>query len=376
MPSIAQLLFFPIPALFFMWMLNSLSKTGLTVRGVSWSKDATKWPHTLSRLQNNDLDHVVSKASCFKHFNKTLDTILIPRVPGTEGHKLVREFIVDEMKQLGWTVEEDTFTDRTPHGRKSFSNIIANLNPDACRHLTLACHYDSLYNREYTFMGATDSAVPCAMLIHAAKMLHMPLKQKSEKDYELSLQFIFFDGEEAFKRWSKTDSLYGSRHLAEKWNKMKAFPTGLNSGSHCTKKEYVSYLDRMDVMVLLDLIGTANPKFYSYFPDTYGLYSQLIEIEKRLNSLGLLDAEPPRSETHYFDSRTILAYVEDDHVPFMRLGVPILHLIPNPFPSVWHRESDNRDSLHHATIDNLNKILRVFIAEYLHLFTQKEVDIM
>lgn len=35
-----------------------------------------------------------------------------------------------------------------------------------------------------------------------------------------------------------------------------------------------------DVMVLLDLIGTANPKFYSYFPDTYGLYSSIVDVGK------------------------------------------------------------------------------------------------
>lgn len=33
---------------------------------------------------------------------------------------------------------------------------------------------------------------------------------------DLTLQLIFFDGEEAFFRWSPTDSLYGSRHLAHK----------------------------------------------------------------------------------------------------------------------------------------------------------------
>lgn len=31
------------------------------------------------------------------------------------------------------------------------------------------------------------------------------------------LMLIFFDGEEAFQNWSDTDSLYGSRHLAKKW---------------------------------------------------------------------------------------------------------------------------------------------------------------
>lgn len=36
----------------------------------------------------------------------------------------------------------------------------------------------------------------------------------SHQNNDISLQFIFFDGEEAFKRWTDTDSLYGARHLA------------------------------------------------------------------------------------------------------------------------------------------------------------------
>ena len=28
--------------------------------------------------------------------------------------------------------------------------------------------------------------------------------------------------------------------------------------------------------------------------------------------------------------------ISDDHLPFLDRGVPILHLIPSPFPSVWH----------------------------------------
>ena len=30
----------------------------------------------------------------------------------------------------------------------------------------------------------------------------------------VSLQLIFFDGEEAFRHWTATDSIYGARHLA------------------------------------------------------------------------------------------------------------------------------------------------------------------
>ncbi len=61
------------------------------------------------------------------------------------------------------------------------------------------------------------------------------------------------------------------------------------------------------------------------------------------------------------------AAVEDDHVPFMRRGVPILHLIVVPFPSVWHKASDNERAVDFADVADVNKVLRVFVAEYLQL---------
>ncbi len=48
-------------------------------------------------------------------------------------------------------------------------------------------------------------------------------------------------------------------------------------------------------------------------------------------------------------------------------GVPILHLICVPFPSVWHKISDNGRVVDYADVADLNKILRVFVAEYLQL---------
>lgn len=68
---------------------------------------------------------------------------------------------------------------------------------------------------------------------------------------EITLQFIFFDGEEAFKKWSRTDSLYGSRHLAAKWNRMTPFPSAYMDGRHCKSKDYASYLDRMVISYIL-----------------------------------------------------------------------------------------------------------------------------
>ena len=47
--------------------------------------------------------------------------------------------------------------------------------------------------------------------------------------------------------------------------------------------------------------------------------------------------------------------------------VPILHLIPVPFPKVWHTIDDNANAVDYPTVEKLNKILRIFVSEYLEL---------
>jgi glutaminyl-peptide cyclotransferase len=47
--------------------------------------------------------------------------------------------------------------------------------------------------------------------------------------------------------------------------------------------------------------------------------------------------------------------------------VPILHLIVVPFPAVWHTPADNADAVDYTSVANINKIMRVFVAEYLQL---------
>lgn len=68
-------------------------------------------------------------------------------------------------------------------------------------------------------------------------------------------------------------------------------------------------------MVLLDLLGTKNPKFYSYFHNTEKWYARLVEIEERLSEMGQLRGYSPRNK--YFQNRAVNAYIEDDHIPFL-----------------------------------------------------------
>ena len=45
----------------------------------------------------------------------------------------VLQHIKGQMRKLGWSVEEQTFSDRTPLGTKEFKNAIATHNPRAPR---------------------------------------------------------------------------------------------------------------------------------------------------------------------------------------------------------------------------------------------------
>jgi len=169
-------------------------------------------------------------------------------------------------------------------------------------------------------------------------------------DSDLTLQLIFFDGEEAFVRWTDTDSIYGSRALAKKWQS-QTYKSGDVEGNH---------LDRIDIFVLLDLIGTASTQFFKLESSTGSWYDRLVDIERKLTDLRIVRGT-------MFNDRAINAGIGDDHTPFKKRDVPILHLISYPFPEVWHKASDNRASLSMSTIEKLNKILRVFVADYLHL---------
>ncbi|XP_066863883.1 glutaminyl-peptide cyclotransferase isoform X1 [Kogia breviceps] len=309
------------------------------------------------------LDPGEEGASISEMWQNDLRPLLIERYPGSPGSYAARQHIMHRIQRLqaDWVLEVDTFLSQTPYGYRSFSNIISTLNPTAKRHLVLACHYDSKYFPHWdnrVFVGATDSAVPCAMILELARAIDkqlLLLKHISDSKPDLSLQLIFFDGEEAFLHWSPQDSLYGSRHLASK----------MASTAHPPGARDTNQLHGMDLLILLDLIGAPNPTFPNFFPNTARWFHRLQAIEHELHELGLL--KDHSWERQYFQNYGYGGVIQDDHIPFLRKGVPVLHLIPSPFPEVWHTMDDNEENLDKTTIDNLNKILKVFVLEYLHL---------
>ena len=216
--------------------------------------------------------------------------------------------------------------------------------------MVLAAHYDSKYFRSTKFIGATDSAAPCALLTELAHSLDPLLGQPKNQD--VTLQIIFFDGEEAFVNWTPTDSIYGSRHLAQRWDNDKI-------------------LGGVELFVLLDLLGYPQPVILNYIEKTSPMYERLKRIEDRLRKQNLLNTKDLPSNFFPTSKRLPnMPAIEDDHVPFLNRGVPVLHIIPYQFPDVWHTSSDDATAIDLATLDDFGRIFKVFVSEYLDLDVQ------
>ncbi|KAI9204643.1 uncharacterized protein BJ171DRAFT_504957 [Polychytrium aggregatum] len=321
------------------------------------------------------LDFLKAGGTAESHLDSSLAPFLTPRVSGTPENKKVQEYIIQTFRGLGWDVETDSFNASTPYGHKSFTNIVVTQNPRALSRLVLAAHFDSKYFKDFDFVGATDSSVPCAILVDIAKtldpLLHELDDHLSRADQETqndmpSLQFVFFDGEEAFKDWTATDSLYGSRHLASKWE--QEYFVGAGGSSYST-------LSRIELFVLLDLLGAPEPTIFNTNGQTAWAFERLVDIQKRLIAEGhasnKLVTQAKRNGHGYFmsgmkhwQSRNS---IQDDHLPFQTRGVSIVHLITQPFPPGWHTVHDDAKHLDADVILDFARIFRVFVAEYIGL---------
>ncbi|KAI0064497.1 hypothetical protein BV25DRAFT_1800233 [Artomyces pyxidatus] len=316
--------------------------------------------------------------------NSHLSKILIPRPPDTENNTIVRNYIISTLRALDWHIDEDSFIGTTPYGPKNFTNVIATKDPNAPRRVVLAAHFDSKFFTTYPqnqFVGATDSAAPCAIMLDLAETLDPLLNARAkrvangeldgdedEDAAETTLQLVFFDGEEAFVDWTATDSIYGARHLAELWANSYLPPHPKRR--LMSPSAPATPLSTIEHLVLLDLLGAPNPRVRSFFPDTGWLFDALVSAEARLYDAGLL-ADAPAPWQSFFVPRTgaeaNLGYMGDDHVPFLQRGVNVLHVIVEPFPRVWHRLGDDASALDLPTLRRWNLIMRVFFSEYLGL---------
>lgn len=329
------------------------------------------------------------------HDGALLAPLLIPRVPGTPGSETARQHLVDFFSTYlpKWTIEYQNSTSKTPvTGDKDvpFVNLIMTRDPPWTKpgevgRLNLAAHYDSKITPE-GFIGATDSAAPCAMILHVARGVDEALTHRwaameaagvgDGLEEEQGLQVIFLDGEEAFLSWTDEDSLYGARYvtsiMGSTGNHLKHYRSLAETWEQTpnpTLSTYRTPLSSISLLLLLDLLGAPNPNIISYFSTTHWAYQHMATVESRLRDLSILRSKPGRQflsdsnkPMHIFGN-----FIQDDHVPFMARGVEVLHIIPNPFPRVWHRMEDDGEHLDSDTTDDWAVIITAFVAEWMDL---------
>ncbi|KAI3640261.1 hypothetical protein MIR68_001139 [Amoeboaphelidium protococcarum] len=333
-------------------------------------------------------------------FSSYASKFMVPRVAGTDSSRKVQRVIRDHFTDLRWHVQEHQFTDKVYKSDGSFdvvefTNLIVTQHPHRQSRLILAAHYDSKpfwgdLQLGDKFIGALDSAASCGLLLELGTWLTELTRHLDHRRWlyrqEQTVQIVFFDGEEAFYEWTRQDSVYGSRALAHLWSSQS--PSYTHIGHNPPHKQSVlkypqclktgiSILDSISAFVLLDLIGSNDPLplFHQYYQDSTQLYSQLVNAEQHVRRHG--DNLNFNSHRYFIprDKDRLLmqhpqAIMDDDQRPFVEMGLStgrILHLIPYPFPKVWHTIDDNADVVDYEVLEDVYSILQRFIKTQLSL---------
>jgi Zn-dependent M28 family amino/carboxypeptidase len=235
-----------------------------------------------------------------------------PRYMGSENHKKLERYILDHLK--GDQVEDDAFTADTVEGKFPVRNIIAKFPGTKDGIIVILGHYDTNYPlRDTGFVGANDGGSSTAILLEYGNQLRGVGSGKKRDGY--SVWLVWTDGEEAVRQWSDTDSLYGTRHLADKWNK---------DGT----------LKKIKALMVMDMIADADLDIQR---NTYGT--------DWLMDLIYTAAERGGYQSHFYATQ---GGIEDDHLPFLKLGVPCADVIDLDYGynNVFHHSpQDTTDKL-------------------------------
>jgi Peptidase family M28 len=232
-----------------------------------------------------------------------------PRPIGSENHRRVEKYILSHLK--GLDVEQDDFEVTPSEGRFPIHNIIAKFPGSKDGIIVIASHYDTNWPlRNIPYVGANDGASSSALLLEIANQL------RGKKLEGYSLWLLWDDGEESMRLpWYDPESLYGVRHLAQKWQ---------DDGT----------LKKMKAFILEDMIGDADLNI-----------DRIIECTPWLEDLVLHAATRTGYQSHFF-ARQISA--EDDYRPFKDRGVPSVDLIDFEYGYnnvFWHTTEDTVDKL-------------------------------
>jgi len=248
-----------------------------------------------------------------------------PRWPTGPGHIKAEEFLRGHFLRDHDQLKEDTFVADTPIGPVPMCNFIVRFPGTKPGIIVLGSHYETNYPlRNINFVGANDGASTTGLLMAIADRLRAETSAARDKKLDgYSVWLVFFDGEEAIQSWSRSDSTYGSRHLAAEWGR---------DGT----------LNQIKAFLLADMIGDKDLDIQRETNSTQWLIDLVAQAAKKFGY-----------QRYFFQQQMD---VEDDHLPFVERGVPSIDIIDldyGPNNSYHHTAQDTMDkiSAHSLTID-------------------------
>ena len=237
-----------------------------------------------------------------------------PRPSGSPALQKTRDYILAELKKAGIAAKQQSFIGKTPLGDTSMTNVIATIPGRRPERIAIASHFDTKRTpfpspqggqMVTRFVGASDGASSTAALLELARGL-------ASRQNEFTIELIFFDGEEAVVEWSQNnDNTYGSRHYVD---------AARRDGS----------IKSLRALVLLDMIGDKDLLIRRDAASTPWLVDVDWNAAARIGHRGVFSNE--------------LTSIDDDHMPFIRAGIPAVDIIDLDYPA-WHTANDTIDSV-------------------------------
>ncbi len=264
--------------------------------------------------------------------SKNIDIFLkkLTQSPHPMGSPEQEKMAVELQKQfshIGLKTSLERFVSATPNLKNELKklemkkgiNIVARLQGVSKCAVIFSGHYDTKYFPNQYFIGANDGGSSTAFLLELARVYKETQFHKKSLG-SCTAYFVLFDGEESFlENWNdgkekldRQDNLYGSRFFStHSLNLKNNFPS-ING-------------NKIELLVVFDMIGHKNQNLFLTKGSNLYYGEQLIHACKKTK----------------IQSSDI--YIEDDHEPFLKLKLPILHIIDWTNLNEWHTEKDNLD---------------------------------
>src|SRR6266700_1683886 len=229
-----------------------------------------------------------------------------PRPSGSQTILYLQDYLQSELKSYGCNAETDAFTADTPVGRLPMKNILVKIPGQKPGVILLGTHYDTKLLEN--FVGADDGGSSTGVMLELARLL---CKQRGK----YAVWIAVFDGEEAMKEWSDTDSRYGSRQMAARL---------AISGD----------ISKIRAFLLADIVGTRTPHFKRESSSTKWLVDLIWRTARNLGYANIFVDESVE--------------IDDDHDPFLKRNVPsadVIDLDRDHDVPYWHTPEDTLDKI-------------------------------